>query len=1045
MPLQVTPWETGNPITAKSLNLALYSCDGTQDNPNGIGFQAQRPVLLENYTHALAINTSVAGTRTSLTTSGTVASCQVVMDSAGYFGQTSDLPGAGYYRYAPIIAGSSGDGVSAGGWTILAHFAAITTQTTQTSVGADLLENGTFSRGGTRFPASTSRDSTPFYLDLRNAGVNTWNPAVIVDDSSSTQTTMHVNSTDISGEASKFCAIWAGVSAAAEGSAFYSVNGTYNFTCPTGVTEVTAQSTGAGGGGGAGQGDFGGGGGGGGEWAQNTAVGTTPGHDYTVVVGAGGTAGAQPGGSGGVGGSSSFAGDTQTVTGNGGQAGTGATALADGTGGDGGSGSTAPSHNPGGDGASGSTGAYGGGGGSSASSAGDGNNATGPSGASAPSGGGPGGAGGADQIAIVQYASGGSSGGASSYSVSFDSPVQAGNTVIVAVNAVGTGTPGANGRVSAVVLNDGTVLTARVTEQLSGAPNASWCYIWDAGGVAGGEDSVQITYGGSANRISLAYIYEVSGLGPTITEDTSTSGSGKATTYSSGSTTTTDAPELWIGVCGWQGTDPVGIYASGSPWTQQAQLSDGQGSGGNNLALRPAYSLAAATGKLTYGGNLSDDTASVTIAVAYETSTSTAGDTPVAGPGGGGGGGLGAFDGGAGFDGSVALTWTGQAGSAYGTPALPAPVSAWTSTSEITSAILNGNTGIADVCNFLNNPPLLSVFTSSAQSIPNTTATAITQFGTSTDIDNYAGWSSNSNTYTVQRAGLYLFHGLVCFATNGTGERLAGAKINGTVYWGPGYTTSSVDKVHCSKTQVFGLHAGDTVQLACWQNSGGALNTDTADKTRFFLAWLGELGAPAATWTPPDPGFRWQSGTAGSAMPGLLQEHLANDLGFLVNRPYLLAYQTSTQSSLAASAFHTVTLDTVGSILHAGDSGDNYAGWTSGASNNYAAPVAGWYMVCGEDFTTAPSSGSIIGAILPTTSGGYSPSTTPDWYQNMVASTSSSAVPGATVFGLVYMEAGEAITPQVNGNSYSGSFGTTVGTVSGGQVNSHLSVIWMSE
>ena len=101
--------------------------------------------------------------------------------------------------------------------------------------------------------------------------------------------------------------------------------------------------------------------------------------------------------------------------------------------------------------------------------------------------------------------------------------------------------------------------------------------------------------------------------------------------------------------------------------------------------------------------------------------------------------------------------------------------------------------------------------------------------------------------------------------------------------------------------------------------------------------------------------------------------------------------------------------------------------------------------VCGEYFTAAPSSGSIIGAVSTPLSGGYAPSSNPDWYQHMLASTSSAAQPGATVFGITYLQAGESVTPQVQGQSYNTTFSTAAGSQSGGQVNSHLSVIWLAE
>jgi len=97
--------------------------------------------------------------------------------------------------------------------------------------------------------------------------------------------------------------------------------GTYSWTCPAGITSVSAVCVGGGGAGGAAYWAGGGGGGGGLGWKNNIAV--TPGTSYTVVVGAGGAGfTANSGGVGGNGGDSYFI-NTTTVRGIGGQGGQG--------------------------------------------------------------------------------------------------------------------------------------------------------------------------------------------------------------------------------------------------------------------------------------------------------------------------------------------------------------------------------------------------------------------------------------------------------------------------------------------------------------------------------------------------------------------------------------------------------------------------------------------------------------------------------------------------------------------------------------------------
>ena len=262
---------------------------------------------------------------------------------------------------------------------------------------------------------------------------------------------------------------------------------------------------------------------------------------------------------------------------------------------------------------------------------------------------------------------------------------------------------------------------------------------------------------------------------------------------------------------------------------------------------------------------------------------------------------------------------------------------------------VNSPAGITDVINFLCNPPVFRISGTAAQSIANASVVAVTFSGSSPTVDSYSGWSSG--TYTVQRSGLYLFHGLACFAANGTGTRQAGVTVNGTTYWGPGYKAATSGTTNATKTQVFSLRAGDTVKFACRQDSGGSLALDTTAATRFLLVWLTTAGTPAVTLTPPDTTFRWAAGTSSNLAPALMQQHFGNDLGFLCNVPYLLAYQATPQSGLTVGSFSTVTMDTVAGIVH-NDAGDNYAGWTAGASNLYTAQIEGWYLLIAEYVVT---------------------------------------------------------------------------------------------
>ncbi len=379
----------------------------------------------------------------------------------------------------------------------------------------------------------------------------------------------------------------------------------------------------------------------------------------------------------------------------------------------------------------------------------------------------------------------------------------------------------------------------------------------------------------------------------------------------------------------------------------------------------------------------------------------------------------------------------------YGTPAIPAPYTGYTSattigTSGSSNVDINGAHGVAGPANFLANPPLYRNALQSSQSIPNTTATKVTL--NSTAIDNYTGYTSANSTYTVQRAGLYLAGATVPFAASTGGRRNVGIAVNGTTYWGPGYQACQAGTTIATKTQAFSLQAGDTVTLEVEQDSGGSLALSSADVTRIFLVWLGEEGVPSTLWTPPDTTFRWQAGTPGTSLPGLMQTHLANDLGFLCQRPYLLSYQTSAQTGFANNSTQVVVMDTAGGIVHA-DNGDNYSGFNT-TSSVYTAQVAGWYLAIYEAFATyagTPSTASLVVGLQTSSSGGRSPSASIDWYQQMFPS-SASFPPGGTAVGLYYLAAGETIRPMIEGQSYTAStWGTTVTGV-----NSHFELVWVS-
>jgi len=217
-----------------------------------------------------------------------------------------------------------------------------------------------------------------------------------------------------------------------------------------------------------------------------------------------------------------------------------------------------------------------------------------------------------------------------------------------------------------------------------------------------------------------------------------------------------------------------------------------------------------------------------------------------------------------------------------------------------------------------------------------------------------------------------------------------------------------------------------------------ANNTYGNDLSRLVVVWMSAIASSngSLSFTPPDTGYRWQAGTSYAALVSAFQTHLTNDVSFLIQRPYLLAYQATAQTGLSANAFHTITMDTVGGFVH-NSAGDPYGGWNTGSGGYYAAPVDGWYLVVAGFSQSALASGnaSCIAAILQSPAGAQ----TPDWYQH-VSTNSTILTPGAEAVGVYYLRAGDTVQPQYQQQA-TATFSTAV---SAGHQSS-FSVMWLSE
>ncbi len=367
--------------------------------------------------------------------------------------------------------------------------------------------------------------------------------------------------------------------------------------------------------------------------------------------------------------------------------------------------------------------------------------------------------------------------------------------------------------------------------------------------------------------------------------------------------------------------------------------------------------------------------------------------------------------------------------------AAPAPKQSWVNTDAWSAAFANGNTGIRDVLRFLNYPPCVHLNGTGSLAI----STNTTMTFSSSEIDNYSGWNG-TNTWTVPRDGLYLLHALIPY-TAGTGHVQCAISINGTLYWGPasvanaGMTSFGAT---ATKTQIFSLSAGDTVQVIGWQNYGSPLLTQTGRNVYLITAWLGAKGIPSPLPNPPDVVYRYLAGYQPD-LSTLFNQHLANDLSFLVYRPYLLSYQGTAQTGIAQATWTQVNMDTIGGIVHA-DGGDNYAGWNS-ANHNYVAQRPGWYLCVYEPMTALPSLTTQPTNIAGFKVSGSNPANVWDEYQQQCMSVTVGCA-GATAIGLYYLRTGDAVTPGVYIADASAT--TSAMNVSAGR-QSHFECVWVSE
>src|SRR3990172_469536 len=121
------------------------------------------------------------------------------------------------------------------------------------------------------------------------------------------------------------------------------------------------------------------------------------------------------------------------------------------------------------------------------------------------------------------------------------------------------------------------------------------------------------------------------------------------------------------------------------------------------------------------------------------------------------------------------------------------------------------------------------VFNSANESISNATLTAITFDSERYDTDNIHSTSSNTSRLTANHAGKYIISGGMAYASNSTGQRFIGVRLNGATYIDVHEVLNIGANNHSvSISTIYHLVINDYVELIAYQTSGGALNVLTS-------------------------------------------------------------------------------------------------------------------------------------------------------------------------------------------------------------------------
>jgi hypothetical protein len=147
-------------------------------------------------------------------------------------------------------------------------------------------------------------------------------------------------------------------------------------------------------------------------------------------------------------------------------------------------------------------------------------------------------------------------------------------------------------------------------------------------------------------------------------------------------------------------------------------------------------------------------------------------------------------------------------------------------------------TQIRDNDEWLIDPPYCSVFASSAQSVNDSTTTALTANSENFDNDGMHSTVSNTSRITATHAGRYQFIASVNYAAHATGTRQVAMRVDGSTIISPNVQVASAGGSFSTALTLVAnivLTVGQYVECVVVQRAGVALNCTLTEFSAMFV------------------------------------------------------------------------------------------------------------------------------------------------------------------------------------------------------------------